>query len=216
MSQPYGLRRAALILVSTSILLLAAAGCNPGTGQSLGGRAAPSATTEAPAPPTPPAAAASSAPSASQPAPDPRPVTAAGAPCTASGLAFVSSFSQGAMGTAFTTYTVRNRGTAPCTLRGVPALIYIGADGQRALVPGEYGGSGVVTLAAGGTAHFAVAVGNGLSGYTPGSSNCAHPATFGHVSAMLPDGSSLALGAHAGVSYQCGEAEIAGWTTGPV
>jgi hypothetical protein len=89
----------------------------------------------------------------------------------------------------------------------------VGNDGQLALVPGDYIGAGnVVTVKAGGQAQFDVKVVNGMGGYPPGSPQCGHPTTFHRISAQLPDGSSLALGTNATISYQCDQADIAGWT----
>jgi hypothetical protein len=219
MSQSYGPRRAAVLIVTASALLFAAAACaQPGRGTSLGGGSVP-------APPPTSASATTSPATTSAPTTVSAPVTTsppaapaaavAGAPCGASGLAFVSQLNQGAMGSAISTYTVRNRGAVSCTLRNSPALLYVGADGQRALVPGDYIAAGnVVTVKPGALAQFDVKVVNGMGGYPPGSPQCGHVVTFTHVSAQLPDGSSLALGANATISYQCSNAEIAGWTAG--
>jgi Protein of unknown function (DUF4232) len=218
MPHSYGLRRAAVLIVATAGLLLAAAACaQPGSGTSSGGVALPPAPASAPtgaSPTTAPVTTHAVPPPAADPAPAAPAAAVAGAPCSASGLAFVSQFNQGAMGSAISTFTVRNRGPVSCTLRGTPALLYIGGDGQAALVPGDYTGAGnVVTVKPGGRAQFDVKVVNGMGGYPPGSPQCGHPATFHHVSAELPDGSSLALGTNATISYQCEQADVAGWTT---
>jgi uncharacterized protein DUF4232 len=220
MPQPYGLRRAAVLIAATAGLLLAAAACaQPRTGTPSGNAAGPgpASATSAPAAvpttqPAPPATTQAAPPAATDPAPA-TPATA-GAPCTAARLTFVSQLNQGAMGSAIATFAVRNHGAVSCTLRGTPALLYVGGDGQLALLPGDYTTAGnVVTVKAGGQAQFDVRVVNGMGGYPPGSPQCGHPATFHHVLAQLPDGSTLPLGANATISYQCEQADIAGWTT---
>jgi Protein of unknown function (DUF4232) len=116
------------------------------------------------------------------------------------------------MGSIIDTYTVRNRGSAPCRLQGVPHLDYL-SGGRNVAVPGDYSATGgaVVLVQPGSDAQFSARHIDGYGGYAPGSPQCAHPATYAHLSAVLADGSVLPLGGNASIAVQCGQIEVATW-----
>ena len=88
------------------------------------------------------------------------------------------------MGSAYTTVTVTNHGSA-CTLSGRPVLYYTRSDGHIATIPfvriAPTGRPTNVTVGRGQSANFVVRTPNGYSGYGPGSPECAHPATYRNV-----------------------------------
>jgi hypothetical protein len=51
---------------------------------------------------------------------------------------------------------------------------------------------------------------NGYGGYQPGAPQCAHPATYRHVSVALPGG-AVSLGADGTMSVQCGPITVGSW-----
>jgi hypothetical protein len=135
----------------------------------------------------------------------------AGAPCTAVGIEYVSTFTGFAMGSAVTTYTVRNVGPVSCTLTGSPALRYLVAGGGDAEVPAGHAQGGPLLVQAGAQADFAIETVNGYGGYQSDSPACAHPATYDHVSVVLSDGSTVPLGADGRISLQCGSVQVGVW-----
>jgi uncharacterized protein DUF4232 len=148
------------------------------------------------------------APTSTSPSPVP------GAPCHAGDIVYVTSLVQGAMGSSITTYTVRNRGPVSCTLTGEPRLRYANGGGAAVDVPASYTQGGPVLVPPGGQASFDVEVPNGYSGYQPGSSACAHPATYTHLALMLADESGLPLGPNAQISLLCGSVRVGAWRSG--
>jgi hypothetical protein len=210
MPQSYSGVRAAVVLVAASGLLLVAAACtNPGRGPSLSGSPLGSSPGSVPA----------SAPASVPPTTS---VSTASAPCTAAAIEVVSALEQGAMGTAAVTVTVRNGGELACTLTGAPPLRYVTDGGANAAVPAEYAqDGGPVAVQPGGQAFFNVSWPNGYAGFQPGSPQCAHPAQYGHLSAILNDESVLPLSDVSPVgggptsfviAIQCGSILVASWT----
>jgi hypothetical protein len=205
-------RPATLITVACGLLLAVAACAQPGTGVAVGAPPpVPTSPTLAPVPTT--ATPVTTAPTVPD-APTRVPPAAPAAPtaCGANDLAFVSASTGFAMGSAYTTYTVRNSGSAACTLQGSPRLRYA-ANGSTATIPAAYDtGGSAFAVQPGGSASFVLREPNGHGGYDPSGPECAHPATYHQVAAILDDGSALPLGANATISIQCGQMEIAVWS----
>jgi hypothetical protein len=143
----------------------------------------------------------------------PVPTTTAPGPiaCTAGDLVFVGATDGAAMGSAYRTYTLRNRATVACRLQGAPGLGYR-ADGSAAMVPIQRDTADAVpvVLAPGRTAAFTVRTVNGYGGYQPDSPECARPMTYRELTAIVA-GSAVALGSGL-LAVQCGEVTVSAWT----
>jgi hypothetical protein len=115
------------------------------------------------------------------------------------------------MGTASATYLFHNGGSVSCTVQGLPDLRYVNDAGATARVPVMHGPTGQpVLLQPGGRAQFVTTEVNGLGGYQPGAPQCANPATYRHVSVVLPGG-PVSLGGDTTMSVQCGDITTNAW-----
>jgi hypothetical protein len=127
-------------------------------------------------------------------------------------LVYDRALSQGAAGTVFTDYTFHNAGTVACTVEGLPELSYVDGSGKAATVPllhGTVGGS--VLVQPGKQVKFTASETNGYGGYSSGSPECAHPATYRQVSVVLPGG-SVSLRTDGTLSVLCGGITVNSWS----
>jgi hypothetical protein len=209
------MRNPRLRLVATAATLLAAltaaAACaRPAVPLNAGQGGLPPAVnaTTAPATTTAPTTPATTKPAATKPA---TVAPKAGADCTAGSLSYVGYSVEGAMGSRFTTFKVRNHSSVSCRLHGAPWVRYRRSDGSTATLPATYEPGGSVLVPAGGTAGFPVQEPDGFGGYDPHGPQCAHPATYHHLAIVLPGGSTLALGLNGTLSIQCGKFDVRIW-----
>ena len=164
---------------------------------------APASPSPSTGPTTPP-----SAPPSSTTTPPP----SEGGPCTAAALAYDSALSQGAMGTAITTYRFHNAGSVACTVEGLPQLSYVDNSGRSATVPLLHGTvGGPVLVQPGKEVTFDLSETNGYGGYPTGAPECAHPATYRQVTVVLPGG-SVSLRSNSTLSVQCGGITVNSWS----
>ncbi len=223
-TQPRRRTTPAVIALATMVIALTAACAPVGGPLSAGGPATPTSGATATTPTTEPTTPAN--PPETTPAPANPPPTAKPAPapaggtsiptCTAAGIAYLAWNTNGAAGSLITTYIVRNQGSATCRLVGVPRLRYAAANGSLTPLPATYDpGTAAILVAAGGQAGFSVREPNGAGGYDPHGPQCAHPGTYHGISAVLSDGSTVALGGTS-LSIQCGQFEVAAWHLPPL
>ena len=131
--------------------------------------------------------------------------------CTATMLAYDSKRAEGAMGTAYSTFTFHNSGSVSCRVDGPPGLTYVDSHGATLPVPVNHDAAGgEVVVTPGSKVQFVSHEVNGYGGYAPGAPECAHPATYNHVVVVLPGG-SVSLGADGTWSVQCGMITVGSW-----
>jgi hypothetical protein len=126
-------------------------------------------------------------------------------------LAYDSKRAEGAMGTAYSTFTFHNRGSVSCRVDGPPGLTYVDSHGATLPVPVNHDAAGgEVVVTPGNKVQFVSHEVNGYGGYAPGAPECAHPATYSHVAVVLPGG-SVSLGSDGTWSVQCGMITVGSW-----
>jgi hypothetical protein len=126
-------------------------------------------------------------------------------------LAYDSKRAEGAMGTAYSTFTFHNSGSVSCRVDGPPGLTYVDSHGATLPVPVNHDAAGgEVVVTPGSKVQFVSHEVNGYGGYAPGAPECAHPATYNHVVVVLPGG-SVSLGADGTWSVQCGMITVGSW-----
>jgi hypothetical protein len=130
--------------------------------------------------------------------------------CTASQLTYVSMTTGFAMGTAGHTFTVRNHSQAACYLENADTVTYRQGGQARQLPTTPDGQLTTLKLAAGASANFVLLHTNGYGGYPPTDPRCATLRTYGGLSLVLTDGSSLPLG-DASFQVQCDGVRIQMW-----
>jgi hypothetical protein len=95
---------------------------------------------------------------------------------------------------------------------GFPQLTYVDSHGVTASVPVRHeSAGGSLTLAPGDLVQFVAHHVNGLGGFDPGAPECAHPATYEHMSVALPGG-LVPMGANGTMSVQCGDITVGPWS----
>jgi hypothetical protein len=190
-------------------------GVGPGTIEPGGTSATPSVTPSPSPPPTgDPSVGPSAAPGVSSPASSSSgsPGAVAPGPCTSADLVFVQMTPDGAMGTLYQHYVVRNAGQRPCRLSGAPRIHY-GQPSRTAPLDYATGGA-VITIQPGGEANFTTE-NHGLSGAFPtGSPECRKSTvTYDRLTVVLSGATTLALG-DATISVLCGKPTVHPWQKG--
>jgi hypothetical protein len=132
--------------------------------------------------------------------------------CQASDLTAGPISAGGAAGRAVYTVTVTNRSRVTCALSGSTPMYLNKVDGRFFLIPVTgLPATPDVTLRPGGRAQASIQTINGYGGYDPSDPECAHPATYTHISVQLP-GSPLALPGLT-LNVLCGDIDVDNWAS---
>ncbi len=206
-------RRHVLVVASLVVIVialiagagLAVAGARPSMIHPAGPGPAPSLT--GPAPATGGTRPSPSAPGASAQVTPPGSSASGVATCGAASLTFVTRRDEGAMGSAYTTFVLRNATGSACRLTGPPDLRHGTAGAPAGTFAGQ---TTTVVVPAHAMVEFATRRTNGYGGYQPGDPACAHPATYAQLSLRLPDASSVELGTGT-ITVQCGSLTVMEW-----